>query len=54
MKRSTEALMQVIGKVRKGKEEKFRQHSHGNVGVTPDPSNSPVSVEVRLLWEGTT
>lgn len=54
MNRSTEALMQVIGKVRKGKEEKFRQQSHGNVGVTLDPSNSPVSVEVRLLWEGAT
>lgn len=54
MNRSTEALMQVIGRVRKGKEKKFRQQSHGNIGVTLDPSNSPVSVEVRLLWEGTT
>lgn len=54
MNRSTEALMQVIGKVRKGKEEKCRQRSHANMGVTLDPSNSPVSVEVRLLWEGAT
>lgn len=42
------------GKVRKGKEEKFRQQSHGNTEVTLDPSNSPLSVEVRLLWEGAT
>lgn len=54
MNRSTEALMQVIGKARKRKEEKCRQESHGNMGVTLDPSNSPVSVEVRLLWEGAT
>lgn len=54
MNRSTEALMQVIGKMRKGKEEKIRQQSHGDMGVTFDPSNSPVSVEVRLLWEGAT
>lgn len=54
MNRSTEALMQVIGKVRTRKEEKFRQRSHGNMRVTLDPSSSPVSVEVRLLWEGAT
>lgn len=54
MNRSTEALMQVIGKARKRKEEKCRQESHGNMGITLDPSNSPVSVEVRLLWEGAT
>lgn len=54
MNRSTEALMQVLRKVRKGKEEKFRQQSHGNTEVTLDPSNSPLSVEVRLLWEGAT
>jgi len=52
--RSTEALMQGIGRVRKGKEAKFRQQSHANMGVTLDPSSPPVSVEVRLLWEGAT
>jgi len=54
MNRSTEALMQVIGKVRTRKEEKFRQRSHGNMRVTLDPSSSPASVEVRLFWEGAT
>lgn len=49
MNRSTEALMQVIGKVRTRKEEKFRQRSHGNMRVTLDPSSSPASVEVRLF-----